>query len=135
MIAFAINSGPNHINIVAPLPTITDRVVIAGQTQPGFVGRPLIELNGTNTTSANGLEIDLGASGTVVRGLVINRFDETGIAIVANNCVVKGCYIGTDAMGAAVSSVMGGNGVAIFGGGHGNVVGGSTHRCPQRHFR
>jgi hypothetical protein len=124
VIAFAMNSGLITINIVAPLPTVTDRVTIAGQTQPGFAGRPLIELNGTNTTSANGLEIDLGASGTVVRGLVINRFDESGIAILANNCVVKGCYIGTNSTGTA-SLGNGSFGIAI-GAGHGNVLGGNS---------
>lgn len=124
VIAFALGSGQVTINIVAPLPTVTDQIVIAGQTQPGFAGRPLIELNGINTTSANGLEIDLGASGTVVRGLVINRFDESGIAIGANNIVVKGCYIGTDATG----TVPLGNGLfgIAIGAGHGNVVGGSS---------
>lgn len=123
VIAFAIDSEPASIIPFAPLPTITDRVVIAGQTQPAFVGRPLIELNG-NLAGGNGLEIDLGASGTVVRGLVINRFDVSGIAILANNCVVKGCYIGTDATGTAAL----GNGLfgVAIGAGHGNVVGGST---------
>ena len=47
-IEFAIGSGPQTILLGSDLPTITDTVVIDGNTQPGFSGSPLVELtNGT----------------------------------------------------------------------------------------
>src|SRR5262249_18160277 len=75
-ITFAIGSGPRTIAPLSPLPTITDRVVIDGTTQPGYAGAPLIELSGANAGSgADGLSITAG--GSTVVALVINRFQAT----------------------------------------------------------
>jgi hypothetical protein len=40
-IVFAIGSGPQTINIIIGRLSITDSVLIDGQTQPGFAGAPL----------------------------------------------------------------------------------------------
>ena len=46
-INFAIpGSGLHTINLLSALPTVTDRVTIAGNTQVGYAGKPIVELNG-----------------------------------------------------------------------------------------
>ena len=53
LIAFAIpGAGVRTIAPTSALPAITDRVTIAGHTQPGFAGAPLIELSGGPGSSA-----------------------------------------------------------------------------------
>jgi len=102
-ISFQIpGSGLHTINVLSPLPTVTDIVIIDGTTQSGFNPLncvPIIELNGSGAGgAANGLKIVAGNS--VVRGLVINRFSLSGIelATIGSN-VVAGNYIGTNTSG------------------------------------
>lgn len=64
--------GPHTIVPASGLPPITAPVIIDGTTQPGFAGRPIIELNGSVAGSTKGLHITAGNS--TVRGLAINRF-------------------------------------------------------------
>ena len=65
-------AAPFTINILTKLPTIADAVTIDGTTQSGYIGAPIIELNGTSASMSNGLNITAGNS--TIRGLVINRF-------------------------------------------------------------
>jgi hypothetical protein len=127
VIVFNIPGGGIHtIDLLSALPAITGPTAIKGQTQPGFDGVPLIELNGAGAgAGAHGLGINPGAAGSVVRGLIINRFGGDGISVAADNCRIVGCYIGTDSNGNADSGNTG-NGVVLFGGAAGNVVGGTT---------
>jgi hypothetical protein len=69
--------GVKVINLQLPLPEITDPVVIDASTQPGYAGAPLIEINGSQASTGSGLVIK--ASGTTIRGLAINRFQDSGI--------------------------------------------------------
>src|SRR5687767_7665888 len=80
-IAFAIASGPQTIAPAgADLPPVTDPVVIDGTTQPGYAGKPLIEINGAGAgVIAHGLR--LWADDSTVRGLVLNRFSLDGIVV------------------------------------------------------
>jgi CSLREA domain-containing protein len=120
-IQFSISSGTPSIAVAgSPLPTITEPVQILGNTG----GATRIELNGANAgTGAQGLSISAGAS--LIRNLVINRFDSHGIVLHSQGSnTVEDCYIGTNAAGA----------VALGNGGHGilmencsqNVVGGTS---------
>ena len=131
-ILFNIPGGPTvkTINLQKELPAIDNSVFIDGWSQggAGYTGPPLIELNGQFAQPAipnqtvNGLLINSGGSGSRVRGLIINRF--TGIGILmsgSSNCIVEGCYIGTDAAGAA-RAPNGGDGIRI-GNGSGNKIG------------
>ena len=123
-IEFNIGIGPQTINLKSALPTITDPLTIAGQTQPGFPAPPRIELNGAAAGSANGLVIGPTASGSIIRGLVINRFHRNGIVIFSDNCHVRECYIGTDLAGAVpLGNIWGG--ISIRAGASGNVIGGT----------
>ena len=47
MIQFSLEVPPFTISLLSPLPAITDPVIIDGTTQPGFTGKPVIEINGT----------------------------------------------------------------------------------------
>ncbi len=101
-ITFAIpGTGPHTIHLLSPLPDITDTLEIDGTTQPGFAGSPVIELDGTAAgATADGLR--LLVSKCRVQGLAINRFGHNGIVVrcAAENCAIKGNYIGTDITGA-----------------------------------
>ena len=92
-------AGPYTIQPATAFPTVTDPVVLDGTTQPGWTSAPIIELNG-NMTVADGLTIT--ASGSTIRGLVINRFTTSGIDITAGSGnTIVGNYIGTDMAGMA----------------------------------
>jgi CSLREA domain-containing protein len=101
-------SGVTSIVPTTPLPDITDTVTIDGYSQPGAsvntlaVGNDavlLIELNGI---LAAGTGMVLISDSSIIRGLVINRFD-SGIRIDGGkeNNVIEGNFIGTDAAGIA----------------------------------
>ena len=86
------------------LPTITDAVVLDAWTQaaPGYTGPPLIELNGAGS-GQDGFLIASTAGGSMVRGFVINRFGGDGLHVEANDTIIVGNYIGTDASGTAAA--------------------------------
>ncbi len=124
-IAFNIGAF-GSVQTIAPasaLPTITDPVLLDGRTQGGvgYTGPPLIELDGSSAGVANGLVLD--SNGSTVRGLVINRFSLSGIALLGDGNVVAGNYLGTDVTGqlARGNAI---DGVEIFS--SGNVVGGAA---------
>lgn len=103
VITFAIGSGPQTISLTSGLPTITDSVAIRGDTQPGFGGAPIIELNGSGAgTGVNGLRVTAG--GSSIWYLVINRFQGTFFGGGGNGIMLDGssgngvhrCHIGTD---------------------------------------
>ena len=97
-IAFAIGGSVQTIAPLSALPTIIDPVILDGTTQPGFAGRPVIELRGDQAGAANGLHLTAGNS--TVRGLVVNRFGLRGILIEGTGGnVIAGNYLGTDVTG------------------------------------
>ena len=103
-IVFSIpGAGVHTITPNVPLPIITSPIIIDGNSQPGFSGTPLIELNGSLagvSAQANGLHLKGGNSW--VKGLIINRFFLRGIVIEdSTQTTVSGCYIGTNATGTA----------------------------------
>ena len=79
------SSGVRTIFPRSPLPQITDTVTIDGYSQPGALTNNLakgtnailkIQLDGSSAgASADGLSFESGASNSIVKGLVINRFD------------------------------------------------------------
>ncbi len=99
----------------AVLPDITSQVTIDGYSQDTatpntaiapnpFNGTLLIELDGENTPDNNasaGLVMASGSDQSVIKGLVINRFPGSGIAINpgVDGVAFKGNYIGTDSSG------------------------------------
>jgi parallel beta-helix repeat protein len=101
--------GVKKIAPLTPLPIISgitnNALTIDGTTQPGWsVGNLVIELSGENLSgpSARGLQfISMAPTPqSFVRGLTINRFEETGIYIQdSQRITIEGCFIGTDATG------------------------------------
>lgn len=52
---------PNVIQRQSALPQITNAVVIDGTSQPGYSGRPIVELNGAQAGGgSNGLHLEVG---------------------------------------------------------------------------
>ncbi|WP_020474715.1 LamG-like jellyroll fold domain-containing protein [Zavarzinella formosa] len=82
LIAFNIPGAGTHTIYLSSggLPIIYASVIIAGETQPGYAGEPLIELNGSQD-AINSALIFSSSSHSSVSGLVIDQF--TGIAIGA----------------------------------------------------
>ena len=123
-IAFNIGSGTPTIQVgsttLSPLPTITQPVIINGNTG----GATRIELNGTSAgAGANGLTISAG--GSTVEALVINRFGGSGIVLTTSGSnVIKNNYIGSDAAGTSVLGNMA-DGVLIVGVAS-NTIGGTA---------
>jgi hypothetical protein len=96
----------------------TDSVIIDGSTQPGYVGVPLIELDGTESASGS-VGIGIEADNSVLRGLAIHGF-ATQISVNGNNNLVVGNFVGTTRDGAAVflrpgSQFAGATGVSVNG--------------------
>lgn len=121
-INFAIpGAGVQTISPLSELPQITSPVTIDGTSQTGFAGTPLIELNGTSAGAASGIRVQSGSS--ILQGLIVNRFSNTGISLESSSNTVRGNYLGTNNTGTAAQ----GNalfGVAIQSGGSNNIIGG-----------
>jgi hypothetical protein len=134
--AIAFDIGGGGVQTIRPasaLPAVADPVVLDGTTQPGFVGSPLIVLDGSCAgAGANGLTITAG--GSTVRGLVIGAFGGSGIALRTNGGdLIAGNWIGTDATGTrrlgngtGVSIASNNNAVGGTAAGDGNTVSGNT---------
>jgi len=116
------------ISPTSALPGITNIVILDGTTQPGYAGAPIIELNGTSAGSADGLVVAGGRC--VIRGLIINRFNGSGIMLLTKGQnLVEGCYLGLSRSGTLDQ----GNtvhGIQVLS--HGNVIGGIT--LPARNY-
>lgn len=95
VINFAIpGSGVQTILPAIQLPTITERVIINGTTQPSYNGSPVIEVRGDGGTALTGLLIQTNK--TTIQGLVINRFLDVGIEINGNENAIEECFIGVN---------------------------------------
>jgi CSLREA domain-containing protein len=140
-IKFNIPGDTKKVKTIKPaseLPALTQAVTIDGYTQPGskkntrLTGAinavPKVQLDGSEANiDADGLIIQ-GASDITIRGLVINRFDRSGIFLTStdgsDNNHIEGNFIGTNAAGTAALG-NGSAGVEINGLNDGNVVGGN----------
>jgi hypothetical protein len=110
-IEFDIPAAPGTvqtIRLASPLPAaVGGLVTIDGRTQPGYAGRPLIELDGSGAgPGADGLTGPLA-----VLGLVVNRFGRHGIVLTGGAGLVgvgvQACYVGTTATGDAAAGNLG----------------------------
>ena len=99
-------TGPFVIQPATPLPAILHSVLIDGYSQPGASPNTLgqgdnavilIDLNGSNVSNSDGLDIEGGNS--AVQGLAIGSF-ASGIHLEsAGGDVVAGNFLGTDTTG------------------------------------
>jgi len=97
------------IQPLSPLPAITDEVVINGFSQPrskqntnpagtGFNTGLQVVLDGS-LTGAGAAGLNVIGQNCEIAGLVIQGFDNIGIAIANDNNLVRECFIGTDSLG------------------------------------
>jgi hypothetical protein len=116
-IVFAIGSGPQTIRPLSQLPEILHGD-IDGRTQPGFSGKPIIELDGSLTDAlTSGLFMSTEG---IMHSLVVNNFPNYGVA----GGQILNCYIGTDITGKFGR----GNDIGIGGGRliEGNLISGNN---------
>ena len=126
-IDFQISGTPPFtIAPTAALPAITDAVIIDATSQPGFAGKPVIELNGAATVGLGqiiGLRFSSGAS--TLRGMAINRFPVQLIELDSPSNNIQGNFLGTDVTGTvAHGSGTGRDGMLVKSAG--NVIGGTN---------
>ncbi len=120
-------SGVQTIMPLSSLPTIANPVLIDGESQPGYAGMPLIEINGSQAGVVDGLTIT--APNVTVRGLDIDNFSVgytqgAGIHITGTAATgdwVYGNFLGTDPTG--TQSEPNNYGVEIDAGATQNLIG------------
>jgi titin len=121
-----VNPGPlPTINLLSPLPAMTRPVFLDGWSQGHVIGGPpLVVLNGASAgAAANGLELDAGSNGSVVRGLVIGQFGRNGIDIHgASGVQLVGNYLGVGADGTSSFGNLN-DGLLLDGGAAFNTIG------------
>lgn len=123
-IAFNIaGAGVHTILPASGLPDITNSDVhLLGNTQPGYAGTPLIEIDGSLTPGAtNGLAIR--GSNVEFRAIAVVRFGGVGLLIEAVNPTVAGSYIGIRPDGTTAAG-NGLGGISIQPGSTGPSIGG-----------
>ena len=115
--------GHQVIMLTGALPPITNTATIDGTSQPGYAGKPLVEING------NGLDINiltLQAGHCVVSGLVLNNLgidiSDTAIQFSGDDAIIQASYIGTDWTGSNAAPA----GIGIGLQATGCLVGGTT---------
>jgi hypothetical protein len=116
-------TGVQTILLFSTLPAITNPVLIDGFSQPGYSGTPIIELNGSQAGSGDGLLII--APNVTVRGLAIDSFSQGGgihlTGTGASDDWIYGNFLGTDPTGTQAEPNE--YGVEIDAGASGNLIG------------
>jgi hypothetical protein len=122
-IQFKIGSGQKTISPHSALPMISQPVTIDGTSQPGFSGKPLIELSGSSAGSGrDGLKIM--STNVTVKGLIVNRFGGSGIFLyMKGNDHITGNWIGVNNSGTGAAP-NGGHGIIVQS--PANTIGGTS---------
>jgi hypothetical protein len=130
-IAFHIpGPRPHTIRLATDLPYLVEPAVIDGRTQPGFTGKPIVEVNGGALSFGVGFTL---SSNSVLQGLAINGCESFAVRVAGPGTTVRGNFIGLDVDG--TSAVPNGSGIRVFspntviGGtseGDGNVISGNA---------
>jgi uncharacterized repeat protein (TIGR01451 family) len=109
------------IRLDAPLPPITDPVVIDARTQPRYQGTPIVVVDGS-AVQGSGLQFNQGNS--TVLGLAIGGFPDAGILLQSGDGdLIQNCYLGVDPSGSRPI----GNGIGLLAtAGSGTTIGGTT---------
>ncbi|MGI4938616.1 MAG: DUF4347 domain-containing protein [Janthinobacterium lividum] len=123
-ISFDIGSGAVTITPLSALPSLTDTTILDGASQGGYVNAPLVELSGASAGNGAGITVGSGASGSTLKGFVINGFSDGILLQNVNSVTITGNYIGTDGAGtAAIANAA--NGIELDNASS-NVIGGTT---------
>jgi hypothetical protein len=110
-IVFSIaGAGVHTIAPTTALPTISTPLIIDGYSQPGASVNTLavgddavlqIELSGAGNPGGDGLVFDVSVTSGGVRGLILNRWNNAIDLFGAQNVVLAGNFVGTNATGTA----------------------------------
>ncbi len=119
--------GIHTITPLTELPPLTGPTDLAGTTQPGYFGSPLIEI-----ADVDGAGLRLTGAGSIVEGLCV-RGCTVGIQIESDGNAIEACRIGTDATGQIAAG--NGTGILIAAGADGNTIGGHNAKPDQPHQR
>ena len=120
LIVFNLPGGVGTIRLFSQLPDVTEAVTIDGLMSSGN----RVELDGTSA-GPNTPGIRILAGNSRIRGLVINRFTNSGIVLDRNgNNLIDSNFLGTDPSG-TLALGNSGNGINIVGGSN-NLIGGTT---------
>ncbi len=103
-INFAIpGSGPHTIQPTSSLPVVPANTTIAGWTQPGYSGNPLIEISGSKagTYRAPGQYVEglILSGGNGIYGLAIDGFAGDQVLVRGVNSAIQGDHIGVGPFG------------------------------------
>lgn len=97
------------IHLDAPLPAITDPVTIDGSTQPGFINKPIVVVDGLTNSIADGFVVQ--TNNVLFKDLVITGFTEAGVHLLSGTGHrFENNWIGLDPSGNHAR----GNGVGIL---------------------
>ncbi len=108
-ITFAIPPGSDTITLQTPLPEIKHPIAIDGTSQKGYLGTPIIVIDGTNLSGQFGLQLAASASGSTIEALEIENFGGTslnaaGIDVLSSNDVIQSNVITGNAAGIIVDT-------------------------------
>jgi titin len=87
-----------------PPPLVSAGTIMDGTTQPGYTGKPIIAVDGSQVSPEAGSVSGLHFYGTncTVRGLAFNNFNYSGVQFFCAQAVgnqIGGCYIGVEPNG------------------------------------
>ncbi|MFQ5459828.1 MAG: hypothetical protein ACE5EL_03450, partial [Anaerolineae bacterium] len=94
VIRFRIARGPQTIKPESAYPVLFEAVTVDGTTQPGYAGRPIIEIDGSDAgEGSDGLV--LAAEGSVAKALAITHFDGIGVVMAdGEGSRLESSYVG-----------------------------------------
>lgn len=85
--------GPHLIQPASPLPAINEALVIDGISEPDYLDRPVVILDGSMAgLASDGLRVLAGQ--VTIQGLSVVSFDGDGILLQGGNGLIRGNYIG-----------------------------------------
>ncbi|WP_198064192.1 DUF4347 domain-containing protein [Neptunomonas qingdaonensis] len=118
-------SGPHVISVDGDgLPSISDSVLIDGWSEPDYVNTPVIRIDAGTFPGVNGLWLNSGSDGSIIRGLSMTGFTgNDAIEVTSSGNTIVGNYIGLTTDGTTVD----GNdtGIRIRQGASDNQIGGT----------
>jgi uncharacterized repeat protein (TIGR01451 family) len=86
---------PQSIVLVTPLPAIANRAFVDGTTEPGYAGKPLVVLDGTNLSQVDS-DLEVLASSSEVEGIAFVSCPGNGLGLSGTDgVVIEDCYFGT----------------------------------------
>ena len=118
-VAFAV---AGTIALRSALPAVSDPVVIAGGTAPGFISAPRVTIN---FAGRNGLRFAAGSAGSRLESLALVRAAGHGVTLEASGITVVGNYVGVLPDGVTRAG-NGGDGIRVVAGSSSNLIGLNT---------